>query len=157
MKQNIAVTYIVKASIIAAIYCVLTVMLEPISFGAVQCRVAEAMTILPLFMPEAVPGLFVGCIFANIFGGLGPIDIVFGSLTTMAAAFITSKMPNKYFGVFPPIILNALIVSIWVSKFTSIPYLATAAGIGFGEFLSAGVLGLILAAVFEKIAKNYIR
>lgn len=147
------IKYIVKAGIIAAIYAVLTVVLEPISFGPVQFRISEALTILPFFEVAAIPGLLVGCFFANIFGGLGPIDIIFGSLTTFTAAYLTSKMPNKYTAVLPPILLNAFIVSIWVSKFSNIPYLMCAGSIGFGEFISAGILGVGLSFIFERISR----
>lgn len=143
--------YVVKTGVIAAIYMVLTIVMGETSFGPVQLRISEAMTILPFFEPAAIPGLFIGCFLANIFGGLGLIDIVFGSLTTLAAAYLTSKMPNKYLAVLPPILLNAFIVAIWVSKFSNLPYLPTVYTIGFGEFVSAGVLGLILVSVFERI------
>lgn len=147
------IMYIVKAGVIAAIYFVLTLVLQPISFGAVQFRISEAMTILPFFMSASVPGLFLGCFLANIIGGLGLVDIVFGSLTTLAAAYLTSKMPNKYLAVLPPVLLNAFIVSIWVSKITNMPYIVTVGTIGFGEFVSAGILGVILAYTFERSTK----
>ena len=60
---------------IAALYAALTVALSPLSFGPVQFRVAEALTLLPFFMPEAIPGLFIGCFLSNIAGGFGLIDI----------------------------------------------------------------------------------
>jgi uncharacterized membrane protein len=145
--------YIVKAGVIAAIYFVLTFVLQPISFGAVQFRISEAMTILPLFTSAAVPGLFIGCFLANIIGGLGLVDIVFGSLTTLAAAYLTSKMPNKYLAVLPPILLNAFVISIWVSKITNMPYIVTVGTIGFGEFVSAGIFGVVLAYAFERVTK----
>lgn len=145
--------YYVRAGVIAAIYFVLTFFLKPISYGVIQFRISEAMTILPLFMPSAVPGLFIGCIFANIAGGFGIVDIVFGSLTTLAAAYITSKAPNKYIAVLPPILLNAFIVSIWVSRITSTPYMYSVGTIGFGEFVTAGILGVVLASVFERVSR----
>ena len=70
------VLFIVQAAVIAAIYVVLTVMFAPLSFGEVQVRFAEALTILPFFTPAAVPGLFIGCIIGNFLGGAIPIDIV---------------------------------------------------------------------------------
>jgi uncharacterized membrane protein len=145
--------YIVKAGIIAAIYAVLTVLLGNISYGPIQYRISEAMTILPLFMPEAIPGLTIGCFLSNIFGGYGFVDIVFGSLTTFVAAYLTSKMPNKYLAVLPPILLNAFIVSIWVSKTTNTLYFLNVGTIGFGEFVTAGILGVILASVFQRTTK----
>ena len=153
--HKIETKFIVKAGIIAAIYFVLTVIQGHTSFNAVQSRLSEAMTILPFFEEAAVPGLFIGCFIANIFGGLGFFDVVFGSIVTLVAAYLTSKMPNKYTAVLPPIMLNAIIVPIWVSKISHLPYLVTVGTIGFGEFISAGILGLILAEVFERISNNY--
>jgi uncharacterized membrane protein len=152
--MNRRTLFIVKAGIIAAIYFALTIVLGQFGYGIIQVRISEAMTILPLFEPAAIPGLFIGCLFANFAGGFGFADIVFGSLTTLLAAYLTSKMPNKYLGTVPPILLNAFLVSIWVSKLSNAPYLATAFSIGFGEFISAGILGVILASVFERVVKR---
>ena len=77
------------AGIIAALYAVLTISLAPISYGVYQIRVAEALTILPFVYPIAMIGLFVGCLVANIFGGNGLPDIVFGSLFTLLAGYLT--------------------------------------------------------------------
>ncbi|MCD6399598.1 QueT transporter family protein, partial [candidate division WOR-3 bacterium] len=75
-----------RAAIIAALYVALTVLLMPISFYAFQVRVAEALTVLPFIFPEAVWGLFIGCLIANFFGGLGILDIAVGSTLTLIAA-----------------------------------------------------------------------
>ena len=145
------ITFIVKAAAIAAIYYVLTMVLAPISYGLVQFRIAEAMTILPLFTTAAIPGLFIGCLFANIIGGFGLLDIVFGSLTTLLAAYLTSKLRNKYLAVLPPILLNAFIIPIWVSSAMNVPYMIGVGTIGFGQFVSAGILGIVLASIFERV------
>ncbi|HAZ38119.1 MAG TPA: hypothetical protein DEF85_06915 [Clostridiaceae bacterium] len=144
----------VKSGVIAAIYFVLTIVFGEKSFGPIQFRISEAMTILPFYEPAAVPGLFVGCFIANIFGGLGPIDIFCGSLTTLLAAYLTSKMPNKYLATLPPILLNSFIIPIWVSKASNMPYIAVMSSICFSEFISVGVFGLILSVVFERVYKN---
>ncbi|WDC83767.1 QueT transporter family protein [Caloramator sp. mosi_1] len=147
--------FYVKAGLIAALYVVLTLPFASFSYGPIQFRVAEALTIIPLYETAAIPGLFIGCMFANIFGGFGLVDIVFGSLTTLLAAYLTSKAPNMYIGVLPPILLNALIIPIWVSKMSYTPYLATVGTIGFGQFLSAGILGVILATAIEILTKTH--
>lgn len=151
--DNKRTKYIVKAGMIAAIYVVLTVVLGETAFGPIQFRISEALTILPLFEPAAIPGLFIGCLLANIFGGYGFADIFFGSLTTLLAAYLTSKMPNKYLATIPPIILNALIIPLWISASKS-AYLGTVYTIGFSEFLSAGILGVALASVYQRVIKN---
>lgn len=151
--DNKRTKYIIKAGVIAAIYIVLTVIFGETAFGPIQFRISEALTILPFFMPEAIPGLYVGCLLANIFGGYGFVDIFFGSLTTLLAAYLTSKMPNKYLATLPPIILNALIIPIWISGSRG-AYLGTVYTIGFSEFISAGILGVALASVFQRVSKN---
>ena len=93
MKKTV---FLMQASLIAAIYAAITIALAPISYGQIQVRVAEALTILPAFTPAAIPGLFVGCIVANLYGGGGIIDVVFGSLATLMAAYLSYKMPKKW-------------------------------------------------------------
>ena len=69
-----------RIALFAAVYAALTIALAPISYGPVQFRVSEAMTVLPALFPEAAPGLFIGCFIANLFGGNGALDVIFGSL-----------------------------------------------------------------------------
>ncbi|MDD3797230.1 MAG: QueT transporter family protein, partial [Lachnospiraceae bacterium] len=80
------VLFLVQAAAIAAIYVVLTMLFAPLSFGEVQVRFSEALTVLPYFTPAAIPGLFVGCIIGNFMGGAIPIDIIFGSIATLIGA-----------------------------------------------------------------------
>lgn len=152
--DNKRTKYIIKAGLIAAIYVVLTVVMGETSYGPIQFRISEAMTILPFFEPAAIPGLFVGCFFANIFSGFGFVDIFFGSLITLLAAYLTYKMPNKYLAVLPPIILNAFLVAIWVKNLMNFPYIVTVGTIGFGEFVTAGILGVAFGSVYEKVTKD---
>lgn len=83
------VTFLTQSAMIAAIYVVLTVVFAPFSFGEVQVRVSEMLTILPIFTPAAIPGLFVGCLIGNILGGAVLPDIIFGSLATLIGAVCT--------------------------------------------------------------------
>lgn len=108
---------ICRAGIIAALYVLLTVFFQPFSFGILQLRVSEALTVLPLIFPESIPALFVGCLISNILGN-GVYDIIIGSLATLFAAaltfFTTRKIKSDYLkilvgGIFP-VILNALAV-----------------------------------------------
>ena len=86
----------VRGAAIAAIYAALTLALAPISYGAVQVRVSEALTVLPFFMPHsAVPGLFLGCLLANFLGGAGIWDVIFGSAATLVAAMITARCRSR--------------------------------------------------------------
>lgn len=152
--------YLTKASLIAAIYVILVLIqmlpfpIIGLTFGPIQLRIAEGLTLLPLVEAAAVPGLFVGCLISNLlltpYAGFGLIDIIGGSLITLLAAFLTSKMKTKATGMIPPILLNGLIISIWVSYFTKVPYWLTVLGIGLGEFLSVAVFGSIILSVYKK-------
>ncbi|MEA5002230.1 MAG: QueT transporter family protein, partial [Christensenella sp.] len=90
MQNKSKVRYLCEASLIAALYAALTLLLAPLSYGPVQVRVSEALCVLPFFTPAAVPGLFIGCMLANLYtAGLGVMDIVVGSLATLLAATLT--------------------------------------------------------------------
>lgn len=133
--------YITRAGIIAALYVAVTFLLSAISFGPVQVRIAEGLTLLPVFFPEAIAGLFLGCLLANLFGPFGIADIVFGSLTTLLAAFVTYRFRrNKFIAYLSPIILNAFLVSLYLYLLFAVPYWPTVLTIGLGQ--SIAVLGI---------------
>jgi len=136
-KQTRPVLYLTQAAAIAAAYVVLTLPLAQFAFGPVQFRLAEALTVLAALTPTAVPGLFLGCLLANLFNpqNLGPVDILGGSLTTLAAAAITWQLrrrwpemilsPNRsrrsrrawlrlLVCLSPSVLLNALVVGIYL-------------------------------------------
>ncbi len=145
-----------QAAMIAAVYVALTYVFAPFSFGEIQVRLAEALTILPLFTPAAIPGLFIGCFIGNILGGAILPDIVFGSIATLIGAYFTYKIREKspLFAPLPPILANTLIVP-FVLRYgyavpLPIPFMMLTVGIG--EFISCGILGLILFAAFRKYA-----
>lgn len=151
-RQNIL--YICQAGIIAALYVALLFVFAPISFGAVQVRVAEALTILPIFTPSAIPGLFIGCLLGNFLGGGIIIDIIFGSIATLLGAIGTYflRKRNPIFGTIPPIVANTLIVP-FVIKYAyademSLPLIVLA--ILGGEVLSCGILGGMLGLSLKK-------
>ncbi|WP_461206738.1 QueT transporter family protein [Clostridium sp. DL1XJH146] len=154
--MNKSVRFLVQASLIAAIYAVLTIVLAPISYGPLQVRVSEALTVLPFFMPAAIPGLAVGCLLANIVGGYGLADIIFGTLATLIAAVITSKMKSKALAPIPPIIVNGLIVGTMLHYVANFPLIPTILWVAFGELIACYVLGYPLLKVLEnsKLIKN---
>jgi uncharacterized membrane protein len=143
------------AGLVAAVYAVVTITpgISAISYGPIQVRIAEALTVLPFLYVGAVPGLFVGCLLANIFGGLGMIDIVFGSLITLAAAYVTyllRKTGRPYLAPLPPIILNSLGVSAYLHQFFDLPYWAVVWQIAIGETIACFVLGYPLLLYLKK-------
>lgn len=112
---------IALSALIAALYGGLAMALAPLSFGPVQFRVAEALTLLPFFVPEAVPGLFAGCLLSNLLGGFGLADVVLGSAATLAAAWLTSRMPNVWLAAVPPVAVNAAVVGVYLAFLTGTP------------------------------------
>ena len=116
MNQTPRTRILALSAMLAAAYAALTVALAPISYGAVQFRVSEALTILPFFLPGTVWGLFVGCILANLFTG-NIFDVVFGSLATLLAGLLTAHfgrggntVKNRLLACLMPVVFNAVIV-----------------------------------------------
>lgn len=146
--KNKSVLFMAQAAMIAAIYVVLTIVFAPFSFGEVQVRIAEALTILPVFTPAAIPGLFIGCLIGNILGGALLPDIIFGSLATLIGALFTYllRKRSKFLAPLPPILANIVVVP-FVLRYAygvllPIPFMMLTVGIG--EIISCGVLGLSL-------------
>lgn len=157
-QQN-KVLFVAQAAMIAAIYVVLTIVGASFAFGPIQVRFSEALTILPVFTPAAVPGVFLGCLISNITAGCLLPDIIFGSLATLIGAIFTWMLrdKSKYLAPLPPIIANALVVP-FVLKYAymeplSIPFMMLTVGIG--EIVSCGVLGLCLHTALARY-KNVI-
>jgi len=142
--------------IIASLYAVITIALAPISYGPVQVRVSEVLTILPYLTPTAIPGLFIGCIVANIYGGLGIYDIIGGSLCTLLAAYLTylfSKTRKPILAPLPPVVVNALGVSFYLHFLFQLPYWLTVAYIAMGEIVACYVLGYPLLLIILRREK----
>ncbi len=102
-------------AMIAAIYAALTLGLQAISFGPVQFRVSEALTLLPILFPQAIPGLTLGCLISNLFSPLGATvyDVVFGTLATLVAAILTRRIKGSVWAkALPPVLANGVIVGL---------------------------------------------
>lgn len=154
MNQN--VKHLVHGAVIAALYFVLTMLANALGLAnyAIQLRFSEALTILPLFTPAAIPGLFLGCILSNFATGAILIDVIFGSLATLIGAVGTYLLRNqsKFLAPLPPIVANTIIVPLVLAYAYhlegGIPYFMLTVGIG--EILSCGVLGLLLYQMLSK-------
>ena len=154
MNEKANIMKITRAALFAALYAVLTIALAPISYGPLQFRVAEAMTVLPVFFPEAVPGLFIGCFIANIFGGNGALDVVFGSLATLAAALLTRRMKSPWLVPLPPVLVNALVIPTVLIFTAGLPWPLMALEVGAGQLGSCYGLGLPLYFLLRKRLKS---
>ncbi len=114
--------YLIEASVIAAVYAVLTVVLSPISYGMMQVRISEALTVLPFFTPAAIPGLFVGCLVSNLISPYGLPDLVCGSLASLIAAIASYILRNRPILVpLPPVLANGVIVGAMLYYVYAVP------------------------------------
>lgn len=153
--MNRKTRFLTQSALIASLYVALTFVSATmgIASGAIQVRLSEALTILPIFTVSAVPGLFVGCIVANLLTGAALWDIVFGSIATLLGAVGTYFLrKNRYLAVIPPILSNTIIIpfvlktAYGVSEGYSFLFLT----IFIGELISCGVLGIILSKALSK-------
>ena len=149
-----------RAGLIAAGYAALTLCLPFFGFGPIQFRVGEAMCILPFFFPEAVWGLFGGCLLANFlgmsFGLTTPWDVVFGSLATLIAAYLTSKIRSEWLVPLPAVVVNALIVGVMLT-FVMVPGMESAPlyynilTVGAGQVIACYFVGIPLLKILKRL------
>lgn len=146
--------YIAHTAVIAGVYAALTVLLAPISYGPLQVRAAEALTMLPYLAAPAVPGLFLGCLIANLLGGLGWQDVVFGSLATLVAAGLTRWLGKSgappWLAPLPAVVVNALVVPAYLSWLFNLPYWLTALQIFVGQAIACYGLGYPLLTLLRR-------
>ena len=152
-----------RGALIAAVYTALSLALAPISMGysGVELRVAEALTLLPVLFPEAIPALTVGCLLTNLFAGGTPWDIAFGTLATLLAALCTRRLRSRplWIAALPPVLLNAVIVGT-VLRYTiglELSLLAWMLIIGAGQTVACYALGIPLALAARKLPESLLR
>ena len=168
--RNKNVTFLVQAAIIAALYVVLTFVANALGLAShtIQVRFSEALCILPFFTPAAIPGLWIGCLIANLATGAVIWDIIFGSIATLLGAIGTYLLRrHKFLCTLPPVIANMIIVPFILVYGYGIPrvYLKNvdvtiifnAMTVGIGEVISVCVLGSILLNVLNKYKDTIFR
>lgn len=142
--------YLVRISLIAALYVTINIVFAPISYGPIQVRLAEALSVMPFVDPAAIGGLFIGCVISNFWGGLGIIDVIGGSFFTLIAAIITYKMKKPVYAPIPPIIINAFGISLYLHLIFNIPYWLTLLYISIGQIVACFLIGYPLLLVLLK-------
>ena len=154
------------AAMLGGAYAALTMLLPIPQYAGVQFRLAEALTVLPWLIPEAVPGLAVGCFLANLLGSPFMLDWIFGTLATLLAALWSRRMPNRYWAALPPVLCNAVIVGAEIAWFAVMDggafwaaYGFNALTVGLGEVLACYALGIPLINWLSKtpLVKEYHR
>lgn len=162
MKKPKTVT-IAYTALIAALYAAATYASAAagLAYGPVQFRLSEALTVLPVLTPAAIPGLIIGCVAANIRSPYGIVDIILGTLATGLAAVATRALRHVRFkkvpwlAPLPPVVFNALIVGAEITilvpgKAGFAAFAVNAAWIGLGQFIMCYALGLPLHAALER-------
>lgn len=159
--RKFSVRDLVLAAMAAALYALLGYFgdILQLTFGPIQCRIAEALTVLPFLFPATAPGLAIGCLITNLLSPYGPIDVIFGTLATAIAAWLTAKMPRWYLAALPPIIVNAIILPpMWAWAEVGAVNTAFWTACGFnaltfivGEALACYVLGTVLLKALAQV------
>ena len=152
-KHKATVKAIAQAAVIAALYAALTIFIMPASYGPVQFRISEALTVLPAFTPVAVPGLFIGCVVANLVSPVGMIDVVVGSAATLIAAVCSYMLrDHKLLVPLPPVIANAVMVGLELYYYYNVNFSLPACmfWVGLGEAGACYLLGYPLMLMLEK-------
>ena len=157
--KHITVRQLTAAALVGALYVVMGYFgnIFGLTFGPVQCRFAEALTVLPFLAPVTSWGLFIGCLIVNILSHYGPLDMVVGSAATLIAALLTARCPNKWLAPLPPVLCNGLLVGA-VIAFQEVGFTAAFPGVyaynvltvGGGELIACCALGLPLLAALER-------
>lgn len=160
-KTNQKTLYLVHSALIAALYAAVTYFCAPISFGSLQFRVSEALTILPVLSPAAIPGLTIGCLISNLSSPYGLIDIICGTAATLLAAICSRWTRNIRFKNMPllsalfPVIFNGVIIGLEIAfllpeGFSWMAFASIGASVAFGEVVVCYILGLPLFAALNK-------
>ena len=163
MNMRISTRQLTRGALIAALYTAISLMLAPISMGmeGIDLRIAEAFTLLPVLLPEAVPAVFVGCVLTNLLAGGAMPDIILGSLATLIAALCTRKLRGKspLIAALPPVVLNLLIVGPMVHYLytPTIPLPLCMLSVGAGQAISCYALGLPLLAAVRRLPERLLR
>lgn len=161
MKNNLT-EKLVKTALIAAIYALLTIILAPISYGPLQFRISEILVLLAFIDPIYIAGLTLGCLLANLFGGIGIMDLVFGTLATflsvsaisLTAKFIKHRLTSLIISSLWPTIFNGIIIG-WILNYVSgAPLILTMFQVAIGEFVVVTLIGIPIFKIITDKYKN---
>jgi uncharacterized membrane protein len=144
------IRFLTTAAVIAALYAALTYVFSFMSYGQVQFRVAEILTVLPFYTPAAIPGLALGCVLSNITSPLGPIDMLVGGAASLLAATLSRVMPKKLVPI-PPIICNAVIVGLELHFVYNTPTVLNMLWVAIGEAVVCLAGGYVFMFALDRL------
>lgn len=158
MKQ-LSIRQLTFAALTGALYVTLSYFgnIFGLTYGPIQCRFSEALTVLPFLCPAATWGLFAGCILSNILSPYGVLDLIFGSLATLAAGLLTARCKNRWLAPLPPVVCNGLVVgallAYYEAGFTGAfagAFLYNGVTVAVGELIACYVLGMLLLTAVDR-------
>jgi len=150
--------FLIQAAIIAAVYAAVTYVFAPLSYGPIQIRVSEALTVMPYFTPAAIPGLFVGCFAANMISPYGIVDLVCGSSASLISAYLSYRLREKPLLVpAPPVIINAIVIGSMIYFVYGVPMhlLVCMAWVALGQAAACYILGYPLLCYMKKYKRIF--
>lgn len=156
-NSSLAVRRLARGGLIAALYVALTYLTSMVGLasGVIQFRLSEALCILPIFLPEAIPALAIGCLISNLVTGCLIWDVIFGTLATLlgaVGAYLLRKVKYSWVATLPTVLANTVIIPFVLiyayGAEGSYPFFALTVGIG--EIVCATILGAILAETVKK-------
>ncbi|MCY6369588.1 QueT transporter family protein [Clostridium ganghwense] len=140
MNRNIKTEILVKSAVVAGLYAVLTMTLGFMSYGPIQFRIAEVMTLLAFIDPLYIPGLVLGCAISNITSTIGIIDIIVGSFATLITVYLISKTKNLFIASLWPTI-NSVFVGAELYYVLGLPFWLSTLQVAIGEFVVVTLIG----------------
>lgn len=142
---------IALAGMIAVYYVVISYLLQPFTYGVLQFRIAEVLTVLPIIFPEAIWGLGIGCFLVNLSSPFGVFDLVFGTFATVLAAYLTYQFRKRWaLALLMPVLINGIIVGFYVSALSALPFWSTAFYISFSQGVIVFLLGIPFLTLLRK-------
>ena len=148
--MNLELKTISRLAIVAAIYVVLTVSFQPISYGNIQFRISEVLVLLCFYRKDYGYGLIIGCLIANIFSPFGIVDVVFGTLATTLAVIGIMFSKRLFIASLYPVILNGLIIGAQLYFFAELPLIESMIFVAIGEFVVVSIVGVLLFKDLQK-------
>ncbi|MGO1369853.1 MAG: QueT transporter family protein [Senegalia sp. (in: firmicutes)] len=139
-----------KISIVASIYVILTVAFPFLSYGQIQFRISEILTILAFFNPIYIWSLTIGTFISNMWSTIGILDMVIGTVATFLAVYPMSKMKNIWIASLLPSLSNGLIIGFQLNILIGLPLLPSIAYVALGEFVVVTVLGVPTMKLLKK-------
>ena len=153
--RKLTVRELTACGILAALYAVITIATASFAYGPIQFRVADALCVLPFFMPVTSIGLFVGCLVANLFSTVSALDIVIGSAATLLGCIWAGRLKHKWLVPLPTIAANtvmvgAMLAAVYTPDAFWAGFLTMGAQVALGELAVMAALGLPLIAYLSR-------